>query len=75
MLKWFNSQSRLIQIILLLIPVVNWVVEIGVRWGKFFRCHGPIALILAILTIPGGIIIGWLDVVWCLLFHNLFLAS
>ena len=30
-MKWFNSQSRLIQLILLLIPFVNWVTEIIVR--------------------------------------------
>ena len=31
MATWFNKQSRLVQIILLLIPIVNWVVEILVR--------------------------------------------
>lgn len=27
--KWFEKQSRLVQILLLLIPFVNWIVEIG----------------------------------------------
>lgn len=32
MAVWFNKQSRLVQILLLLIPGVNWVVEILIRW-------------------------------------------
>ncbi len=30
-MSWFNKQSRLVQIILLLIPGVNWIVELFVR--------------------------------------------
>ena len=33
MAKSFNSLPRLVQIILLFIPFVNWVVEILVRWS------------------------------------------
>ena len=51
-MTWFNKLPRLVQIILLLIPGVNWVVEI-------------------VVTIPSGIIIGWLDCIWCLLFKKL----
>ncbi len=75
MLKWFNSQSRLIQIILLLIPVVNWVVEILVRWSKFFKEKGLISLIIAIVVTFFGLFVGWLDLIWCLLFKHLFLAA
>ena len=75
MLKWFNSQSRLIQVILLLIPVVNWVVEILVRWSKFFKEKGLISLIIAIVVTFFGLFVGWLDLIWCLLFKHLFLAA
>ncbi len=30
-MTWFNKQSRIVQLILLLIPVVNWIVELVVR--------------------------------------------
>lgn len=36
-MTWFNKLPRLVQIILLIIPGVNWVVEIIVRWGTFFK--------------------------------------
>ena len=35
--KWFNKQSKLIQIILLLIPGVNWITELLVRVSRFLR--------------------------------------
>ena len=70
--KWFNKQSRLIQIILLLIPVVNWVVEILVRLSSVLRE----AKLTSILGLIFGIIIpvfGWLDLIWVLLFKRLLL--
>ncbi len=71
MAKWFNSQSRLVQIILLLIPVVNWIVEIGVRWSHFFDKKSVVSLILALVVTIIGVVWGWVDLVWCLLFKHL----
>lgn len=39
-MTWFNKQSRLVQLILLLIPGVNWITEIVVRWSTFFKRGG-----------------------------------
>ncbi len=73
-MTWFNRQSRLVQIILLLIPVVNWVVEIVVRWSTWLKKGGLIRFIVCILvTLPTGIVFGWLDLIWVLLFKKLFL--
>ncbi len=72
--KWFHSQNKLIQVILLLIPFVNYIVEILVRWSAFLKKGGLIRLIVCIIvTIPTGIIIGWLDAIWTLLFNKLLL--
>ena len=73
-MTWFNKQSRLIQIILLLIPDINWITEIVVRWSTWLKRKGLLRLIICILvTIPSGIIIGWLDLLWVILFKKLFL--
>ncbi len=75
MSKWFKKQSRLVQILLLLIPGLNWVVEVLVRWDHAIKKQSLFKILIAILvTIPSGIIIGWLDCIWCLLFKHLFLA-
>ncbi|MBQ8320155.1 MAG: hypothetical protein IJX81_04675 [Clostridia bacterium] len=71
-MTWFNKQSRLVQIILLLIPGINWITEIVVRWSTFAKKGGLLRLIICILvTIPSGIVFGWIDLVWVLLFKKL----
>lgn len=73
--SWFNSQSRLVQILLLLIPFVNWVTEIVVRWSSYLKTKNTLTLITAIVVTVFGVFVGWVDVVWCLLFKHLILAK
>ncbi len=71
---WFHKQSKILQILLLLIPFVNYIVEILVRWSSFLRQGGVLRLVICIIvTIPTGIIIGWLDMIWIALFNKLLL--
>ena len=72
-MTWFNRQSRLVQIILLLIPVVNWVVEIIVRWSTFLKKGGAVRLVICIVVTIFGVFVGWLDCIWVLLVKKLFL--
>lgn len=71
----FKSLPRLVQIILLLIPGVNWITEILVRGSA--ALHGKaflqvIVLIFAIL--PTGVLLGWIDLFSCLLQKKLILT-
>ncbi len=75
MAKWFYKQNMLVQIILMLIPGVNWVVELCVRWSAYMSRPTLPTLIFAILTIPFGIVFGWVDLVWLLLFKHLLFAK
>lgn len=73
-MKWFNKQSRLIQILLLLIPGVNWVTEVVVRVTSLIEKptqHNILGAIFAII-IP---VFGWVDLVWVLLFNRLCLCK
>lgn len=74
MQKWFNSQPRLVQILLLLIPFVNWVVEIVVRWDKALKTKDGLDLVVAVVVTIFGVPFGWIDLVWVLLFNHLILA-
>ncbi len=74
-LSGFNSLPRVVQIILLLIPGVNWFTEIFVRISA--ACHGKalsqiIVLIFAIL--PTGVLLGWIDLFSCLIQKKLILT-
>lgn len=75
-MKWFNKQSRLVQILLLLIPGVNWITEMVVRWTAFIDKPGLVRLLIAIIVTLGiGIFLGWIDVIWCLLYKHLIFAG
>lgn len=71
----FKSLPRLVQILLLLIPGVNWITEVVVRCSA--ALHGKamkqiIVLILAIL--PTGVLLGWVDLFSCLIQKKLILT-
>jgi hypothetical protein len=74
-MKWFNSLPRLVQILLLLIPGVNWVVEIVVRWSAALTHKDVGHILVALLVTIFGVVVGWLDVIWCLLFKHLVYAK
>ena len=71
---WFNRQSRLVQILLMLIPVANWITEILVRWSAFLKTRSLITLVMAILVTFFGLAFGWIDLIWILLFKHLIFA-
>lgn len=76
MAKWFYKQSFLVQLLLLLIPFVNWVVEVSVRWSAWLKTKDTLTLVFAILvTIPAGIFVAWVDLVWLLVFGHLLFAK
>lgn len=70
-MKWFNHQSRLIQLILLLIPVVNWFVEIFVRWDAAMKHKDVLHILVAVIYTFFGWGVSYIDLIWCLLFKHL----
>ena len=73
-MTWFNKQSRLVQLLLLLIPGVNWITELLVRWTTWMKKGGLLRLIIClIVTFGGDLILGYIDLIWVLLFKKLFL--
>ncbi len=75
--KWFEKQHMLIQIILMLIPLVNWIVELLIRWPAFLKKDSVPNLVMAILhTFFGAFyILEILDIVWVILKKQLFLVE
>lgn len=73
--KWFNKQSRLVQLILLLIPLVSWVVELLVRWSVALKKKDLFHILIAVVFTVCGAFLGLLDFVWVLLFKHLLFAK
>ncbi len=53
--KWFNKQDRILQIILLIIPVVGWVVECLVRLSVALNKKDAVSIIVFVLFL----VVGW----------------
>lgn len=71
----FKSLPRLVQIILLLIPGVNWLTEILVRGSAALHGKATLQLVVLIFAIlPTGILLGWIDLFSCLLQKKLILT-
>lgn len=73
--KWFEKQSLLVKVILMLIPGVNWVIEILVRVSAFMRKNSSINLLGLILGIFAGWFWGFVDLVVLIVTGNLFLIE
>lgn len=73
--RGFNKLPRLVQLLLLLIPGVNWITEIVVRWSAFLTTKSLFTLIFAIVVTVAGLVFGWIDLIWVLLFKHLIFAK
>ena len=73
----FYGLGIVLQVVLLLIPFVNWITEMVVRWSTFVHNQSSVNLIMAILvTIFGAAyILEIIDIIWLCLKKKLFLAE
>lgn len=75
--KWFNKQSRLIQVILLVIPFLGWFVELGVRLSVALRTKDIIHILVFVLflVVGWGWILNLIDLIYLVLKGHLILAK
>lgn len=75
--KWFNSQSTLVKVILLIIPFVGWVVELLVRACVLARKKDTMSIIaLIVFVVFGGFwVLCVADLIYLVLKGHLFLAD
>ena len=75
--KWFNQQSTLLKVILLLIPFVGWVVEVLVRLSVMLRTKSTLHIVVFVLFLVVGR--GWIlsvaDLIYMIIKGHLFLAE
>ena len=77
MAKKFFSLPRIVQILLLLIPVVGGIIELIIRWSAVAEKFSALNLVAAILfTVVGwGWVLNVIDIIWILAFKHLFLTK
>jgi len=77
MINAFKKLPKILQVILLLIPGVNWITEGILRWGHVLEKPTAVRVLVAVLCFPFpfGVIIGWIDLVLVLLNGQLILED
>ena len=75
--KWFNKQSVLLKVILLIIPVVGWVVECLVRLSVMLRTKSVVHIVvfLLFLLVGWGWFLGVIDFIYMLVTGHLIFAE
>ena len=75
--KWFNKQSLLVKLILLLIPGVNGIVEILVRLSVALRTKNLIHIVMLLLSIFASwfYVIEIIDIIGIVLYGKMFLVD
>ncbi len=75
--QWFNKQSLLIKVLLMIIPVVNWICELLIRGSVFLKKKSITSLLVLLLYV----FVGWgeileiIDIIWLVLKGHLILAK
>ena len=75
--KWFNSQSVLLKVILLVIPFVGWVIELLVRGSRAYDKKDTVSIVMFVLFV----VVGWgwflnlVDIIYMVLTGHLILAE
>ncbi len=73
--KWFEKQSTLIKVILLIIPFVGWIVEILVRLSATLRNSSAVNLVGLILGVIGNWFWQIVDLIFLVVKGNLLLLE
>lgn len=74
--KWFNKQSTLLKVILLIIPFVGWLVELLVRLSVALTKKDVVSIVVFVLYL----VIGWawilciIDLIYLIVKGHLILA-
>ena len=75
--KWFNSQSTLLKVILLVIPFVGWVVELLVRGSRAYDKKDTLSIVMLVLflVVGWGCVLNLIDIIYMVMTGHLILAD
>lgn len=69
--KSFRDLPKLVRILLLLIPILNWITEVVIRWNHAKREGTNFYLVLAIIYTFFGQILGFVDLIYNIVYDKL----
>lgn len=74
---WFNKQSTLLKVILLILPVVGWICECLIRLSVMLRTKSVLHILVFVLflLVGWGWFLGVIDLIYMIITGHLFLAE
>ena len=63
MTEWFKKQSKVLQIILMIIPMVNWIIDLVIRIEALIKKQSTNNIIGLILIVVVGYIFAFIDLI------------
>ena len=63
MTAWFNKQSKVLRIILMIIPFVNWIIDLVIRIEALIKKQSTTNIIGLILVVVVGYIFAFIDLI------------
>lgn len=73
--KWFEEQSLIVKVILLILPFVGWIIEILVRISAVLRNSSTINILGLILGVIGNWFWGLIDLIFLIVTGKLLLLE
>ncbi len=73
--KWFDGQSKLVKVILLVIPMVGWIVEVLVRLSALLRKSSTTNLLGFVLFLLVGAVACYIDAIVLILTDKLLIIE
>lgn len=73
--KKFEGLSKLVKVILLIIPFVGWIVEILVRLSALLRKSSTLNIVGFVLYLVGGVIFAYVDLFFVIFTNKQFLLE
>lgn len=74
MVKWLKKSSLLLKVILFGIPFINYITEFVLRLCLLLeKPNLKNVLVFILCLVGGGVILGWIDLAWSILFNKFIL--
>ncbi len=74
-IHFYGRQSPIVKHLILLIPIVNWFFELCFRWALFYYGKKLIPFAVALIALPFGVFLGWVDFCWRILTGHMIFAK
>ena len=75
MTAWFNKLSKVVRIILMIIPVVNWVIDVVIRIEALIKKQSTHNIVGLILFAFFGYVLAFIDLIMVIIDRDFILVE